>query len=329
MKIQFTFYYNLYMDEKKNQGPPYFMRKIFILYPHTIIKGVYKEIIRNGYDAYIVEDHKIIFQFLKKYHHSILYINIDKFLTEEEWLSFTKKIIAHQDTKDTHIGIMTDARLKKKHLLHKYLLDVGITCGFISLTPNTKKILEVIIKILNANEAKGRRKFVRAQCIEGDSFNFIYNNNTHYGEIVDISLAGMCCILFDETLKLIPGMVIENMQLKLQGVISMVTGEVYGSREITEKKLLYVIVFNMDTIRPKGGENIINYICRRQEDFIKHDLDTYFETTTESKEEMGIKGDLRNKSNGLFIQEFNQELNVITDELEEIDDIINERKESI
>lgn len=305
------------------------MRKIFFLYPHTIIKDIYKEIIRNGCDAYIVEDHKIIFQFLKKYHHSILYINIDRVLKDEEWLDFTKKIMEHQATGTTSIGIMTDARLKKNHLSRKYLLDIGITCGFISLIPNTKKILEVIFKIIDANEAKGRRKYVRAQCGEGDTFNFIYGNRTCYGEIVDISLAGMSCILFDERLTLIHGMVLENIQLKLQGVISMVTGKVYGSREITEKKLLYVIAFNMDTIRPKGGENILNYMCKRQDDFIKYDLVTYAEDKLDLQEEKEMGDILHNKSNELFIEEFNQEVYIITDELKEINNIIKERKESI
>ena len=67
------------MNKNDNKNKQFIQRKIFFLYPHTIIKDIYKDIIRQGYDAYLIDNHNIVLHLLKKFPQSILYINIDEF----------------------------------------------------------------------------------------------------------------------------------------------------------------------------------------------------------------------------------------------------------
>ncbi|RPJ06740.1 MAG: PilZ domain-containing protein [Spirochaetaceae bacterium] len=243
-------------------------------------------------------------------------------MKDEEWLEFTNNIINYPATKSTEIGVLTDANLNKKYLSRKYLIDIGITCGFISLIPNPKKLLKVILRILEANEAKGRRKHVRVHCTNADTFNFRRNTVLYRGDLVDISSAGILCQLPDESAKLIPGMVLDSIQLKLQGVLSMASGTVYGTRKATENSLHYLIMFDRENMSDKTKSNILSYICRRQADFINEAS----EEDAQSAPEFGEMKDggklLDNKSNDELTQELIEELQMVDTELEEIDDIL-------
>jgi hypothetical protein len=244
------------------------VRKVFFLYPHAVIRELYREIVLHGYDAYLIDGHAIISHFLGAYTNSILYINIDKALKDEEWLVFTAHIRNNPATSRTDIGIMTDARLKKKYLSRKYLVDIGVSCGFISLIPNPDKLLEVINKILEANEARGRRQYVRARCLKGDVCNFTFESNTVHAQLLDISLAGILCRLNEDASPLAAGTFLDDIQLKLQGALSITSGTIYGLRLEPEGERQYLILFDKESMREKSRENILSYICRRQDDFI-------------------------------------------------------------
>ena len=74
-------------------------------------------------------------------------------------------------------------------------MDIGIQCGFIMLVPRLENLVNVFTKILNANEARGRRKYIRAKCKpDRDTFNIKIENDLITGGILDISIAGMACV---------------------------------------------------------------------------------------------------------------------------------------
>jgi hypothetical protein len=217
---------------------------------------------------------------------------------------------------------LTDARLNKKYLSRKYIFDIGITGGFISLIPQAGKLLKVILKILEANEAKGRRKFVRVHCTKEDGFNFRHNTILYHGDLVDISLAGMSCRLPEESVKLIPGMILESIQLKLQGVLSMVSGTVHGARQVSETTLYYLIMFDKESLSAKTKKNILDYICRRQTDFIKEASSEDVKSAPEFEEAAAGGKLLDSKSNDELTQDVIEELQMVDTELEEIDGIL-------
>ena len=66
-------------------------KKVFFLYPHSVIQNeMVIELIRNEYEIYLLFDHMKTVRLLEKYNDSILFINIDEGLMENEWEKYIK-----------------------------------------------------------------------------------------------------------------------------------------------------------------------------------------------------------------------------------------------
>jgi hypothetical protein len=248
-------------------------RKIFFLYPHTIIKEIIQDIVRQEYEAYILEDHLTALKILAKYRDSILFINIDEILKEEEWHKYVASLLADPLTKDTQIGILTYYD-RSREVVEKYLLDLRIECGFVRIKMAPEKCLEILLKTLEANEAKGRRKYVRALCNEKlDLFNIIWKNNRFQGCLVDLSMVGMACFFNDAFLKLAPGTLITNIQLVLRGSSCILTGVVMKEIPQPGGRVLYIIMFERKGIKLEIEQKIHNFIFHRLQETIKSEVE--------------------------------------------------------
>ncbi len=217
-------------------------KKVFFLYPHSVIEEkLVQVIIRNEYEVYLVYDHKKTLKLLRKYPNSILFVNIDTELSGEDWESYIRSIIEHEDTKGVQIGILTYN--EDKELARKYFMDIGVPCGFVRLKLGFEESARIILKTLIVTEARGQRKHVRAKCTgqANVSFNVRYGKEIHNGSIIDISIVGMACA-FDSPVQFEQGTALDDIQLKLKGKITKVSGTVAGSRRQT--KHIYVILFN-------------------------------------------------------------------------------------
>ena len=177
-----------------------FGRKVFFLYPHSIIHDeLFKIIIENEYEAYILKNYKKAMGILSRYNNSILYINIDTELKEADWIEYVRAIRKNSSTKDVQIGILTFN--ENKALEEKYLIELGVSCGFIKLKLGLDDSKKIILKILEANEAKGRRKFIRIICENKNiaSFNIKTSNSIFSGKVIDVSSVGMVFSFDDDS----------------------------------------------------------------------------------------------------------------------------------
>ncbi len=261
------------MADKEQAGhrTPFFERKVFFLHPPFLIEKMYHDLVHAGFEAYLVYDHDLASELVKEYRNSIFYVNIDAAQDDGQWFQYVGRIRSGEGTRNTHIGILTDARLNKKAVwAEKYLLDLEVQCGFISYISDLQRVKEVIFKILDANEARGRRRYVRAAGGAGSRVNFKVDDDLYIGEIVDISIGGMACILNDQSIRHNEGTVIRDIQLKLRGVISMLSGKVVIVRLNKLNQIVHVVLFDLDHMTKKVEENIISYICRCLQEFVEH-----------------------------------------------------------
>ena len=217
-------------------------KKIFFLYPHSVIQDelVY-EIVKNEYEAYLVFDHKKIIQELRNEKDSVLFINIDNdSMAQNEWEVYVRNLMKDK-TFAVDIGILTYNNTPE--LAQKYLMDVGVRCGFVVLKLGLEQSRKIILKTLEANEAKGVRKYVRATCVPNTaSFNVKYSGSLVKGTILDISSVGMSCS-FSSAISPAKGVLFKEVQLILRGKIIMVDAVVLGSRELEDGGMLYVLLF--------------------------------------------------------------------------------------
>ena len=116
----------------------------------------------------------------------------------------------------SRIGILTYN--KDENLAKKYLMELMVPCGFIVLTLSLGKSASTILKTLQVNEAKGRRKFLRASELDSvnTKLNFKYNDTLYNGTITDISIAGMAISINAEIILPLHE-ILTDIQLQLKG----------------------------------------------------------------------------------------------------------------
>jgi hypothetical protein len=221
-------------------------KKIFILYPHSVIQEEMLDIlIMAGFEAYVIHDHKRALKLLIRFPGSIMFINIDEGLSEQEWESYIRGIQESPRTKDCKLGILSYNTDQK--LMQKYLMDIAVPCGYIQLKLGIKESTRIMLSALEANEARGRRKFIRADCSEetNATVNIKGPMGMYYGKILDISAAGIAA-RFDKTGDYTANETLKEVQLKLRGSLVLVNMTFMGKRADSVCVLLFDLKMDQD-----------------------------------------------------------------------------------
>ena len=226
------------MEQQKNlQGI-----KIFLLYPHSVIRDDMLDVlIMAGYETYTLTDEKKARKMLVKFPGSIMYINIDEGLKEKEWENYIKGILDDASTKETRLGIMSYNQ--DRDLMQKYLMGIGLPCGYVQLKLGLQESTKIIISVLEAIEARGRRQCIRAEC-EDDinaTVNYKVDTSVYRGKILDISSAGIAA-RFDKAPSLANNASLHEVQLKLRGGLVMTDMIFIGQRR--DDKRIQILLFD-------------------------------------------------------------------------------------
>jgi hypothetical protein len=167
-----------------------------------------------------------------------MFINIDEGLKEPEWEAYIKDIKEKPETKDTKIGILSYNTDQK--LMQKYLMKVGVECGYVQLKLGVKESTRIMLTALEANEARGRRKFIRAECADDSTSTANIKSGTGFfnGKILDISAVGIAA-KFDKPIEYNTNQVIPGVQMRLHGSILMTDMIFMGKRADNVAVLLF------------------------------------------------------------------------------------------
>jgi hypothetical protein len=242
-------------------------KKIFILYPHSVIKDEMLDIlIMAGFEAYVVRDLKQAIKLLIRFPGSIMFINIDEGLSEAEWESYIRGIQESSKTKDCKLGILSYNTDQK--LMQKYLMDIAVPCGYIQLKLGIKESTRIMLSALEANEARGRRKFIRADCSDDTSaaVNIKGAAGMYYGKILDISAAGIAA-RFDKIEDYTASETLKEVQLKLHGSLVLVNMTFMGKR--ADKVCVLLFDSKMDQDQKLVVHRFIKYSLQRYLDNLK------------------------------------------------------------
>jgi hypothetical protein len=233
-------------------------RKIFFLNPLPPIQnGVVDELIQREYEAYVVKDRTALRRTLKELPGSIVFIDIDQAATEKEWENWIREAMKAHDLEDIRIGILTGNR--SELLQNKYATMIKLPAGYTVIQRDLKITAAQILSILNANNAKGRRKYLRAAVDkEGQTIvNFPSDGRFINGMAGDISSAGFSCFFNDDP-KFPPNSTFSNVQIKLKHIIINVEVTILGFRP-EEASKTYVALFTQK-ISPDTRVKIRKYI---------------------------------------------------------------------
>jgi len=240
-------------------------KKIFILYPHSVIRDELMDIlIMAGFEAYVLRCHKKALKLLVKFPDSIMFINIDEGMSEAEWESYVQTLQQHPKTKSSRLGILSYNTDQK--LMEKYLMKHSVPCGYVQLKLGIKESTKIMLGVLEANESRGRRKFIRAFCEDEPlaTVNVKSSNGLYHGKLLDISASGMS-VRFDKFGAPLPKSIVKGMQLNLRGSLVLTDVVFAGKRHDN----VYIFLFDINKMKPEHKLNIFK--------FIKHSLQRYLD----------------------------------------------------
>jgi hypothetical protein len=233
-------------------------KKIFFLHPSVVVVNqIVQELIQQEFEVYVVKDHGALRRILKQFPDSIVLVDIDEGINENEWEIWIRGVMGNQTTKDIKIGILSSN--KDEELKKKYVDNIKVACGYTVLKKDLSIPMQQILEILKAVGAKGRRKYLRAVIEDGTpaTVNMPYNSMFINGAIKDISTAGFS-VLFENDPELTKNSLFQDIQIKLQSILLKAEGIVFGSR-IDKSHKLYVFLFTQ-RIDPSVRARIRKYI---------------------------------------------------------------------
>jgi len=225
------------MSDQNFQG-----KKTFLLYPHSVIRDEMLDmLLMAGFATYTLMDIVKARRLLEKFPDSLMFINIDEGLKEYEWEDYMRGIQTNPKTKECRLGILSYNQ--DRALMQKYLMELSIPCGYIQLKLGFNESTKIILNALDANEAKGRRQCIRADCHDDISatLNFMIGNERYRGKLLDISSSGLAT-RFDSVLNLPANSLLPNVQLRLRGGLVLMDMILMGQRH--DDKRVSILLFN-------------------------------------------------------------------------------------
>lgn len=168
-------------------------RKIFFLNPHESLFPVISDLRAAEYEIYTIENYRDVKGMLKRYPDSMLFINVDDQLPHESWLNFVLSLKEDQAFSNVLVGLLTHGL--KKEITDKFMKYADLTGGIINVSESRTLVLHSINSVLKINNAKGRRKYVRAICVGDTKVQIIItvSGKMYVLKVFDISTVGVAC----------------------------------------------------------------------------------------------------------------------------------------
>ena len=233
-------------------------RKIFFIHPSAFTQNeIISELAQQEHEVYIVKDEDKLKRVLKKYPDSFVFASIDETLSSAKWEAWIRSVMGDEATKEVKIGVLSNTSNEESRKL--YLNTLNVECGFIPVKLEKPRVIKTLSDILIAGDARGRRKYIRADT-RGETMTTINvpNNGAFVtGEIRDISVVCLSCV-FAQDPELEKNSLLHDIQIKLQSTLLKAEGIVFGSR-MDETDKVYVLVFSQK-IDPAVKTKIRTYI---------------------------------------------------------------------
>lgn len=234
-------------------------KKVFFLNPPPVLGEVVEELGRQEFEVYLVYDEVKLQRVLAQDSDSIVFANIDNGAKEKDWTQYIMSI--RNDPKTAAVGLGVVSMNEDRELMQLYLMELQLPCGYIVVKLGASKTAEILSKTLEANEARGRRKFVRATCPTGVALAYVdIDGKTFRAEVSDLSSAG-CALRFDDALVCKPGTVLRGLQLNIKGVRVLADGFVAAKRDDGDRPT-HIVMFAPASLDDERRDKIRNLVFK-------------------------------------------------------------------
>lgn len=229
-------------------------RKTFFILPDNalISQTFMEEYLSKDYECYFINNDlnvpikTKVEVILSLFEDAILFFNIDYHIENLEWHKYIAEI--KNKYPKVCIGVVFSKRkvpLEKTLLEKEYIFQLGIQGGCIQLEYQKNTNFVLIEKVLYANQAMGRRKNVRAVCMNNSSFNLDDGHgNVKTFWLNDVSVSHFSFTIPNDQpqLELKEYEKISNLSFTVKGMRFTSDAVLYMKRQ-TSSGLLYVFAF--------------------------------------------------------------------------------------
>lgn len=220
-------------------------KKVFFVCPPSIVQEELLLLLINlEFEIYLIKGTDQVRKVMRIWPESVFFFNIDDCQSKEEWDKMIEDLRARYKDQQCLFGIVSYEN--NEETVRHYLMDMDLPCGFIRLNQKLKESASILARTLDANEVRGRRKYVR-YVIPNQRYqriNFNWNGSIVHGELQDISSAAMVINMEKELKGLKQGSVLDDIQLNLSGKIVRISGEVFGFRQQPGGGRLIIVTFS-------------------------------------------------------------------------------------
>ena len=247
-------------------------RKVFFINPSVSFEQQVIERLRlMEYEVYAIDDYRKAKPLLRKNADSICFCIVESQLTLKGWHNFIKSFEDENVFAPLDIGVLMPPLPDEKKA--NFIASLQLDAGILSLGQDSETLFHEIVKALDAKEAKGLRKYVRADCLSEPQADLLWlkDNRMFKLKIIDISSVGIAA-------KLSPGQanavfinqIIEGVTLNLKSTQVGVDIKITAIKSAGDF-LLVVIMFNTSTT-PDAINKIRGYIAENLQEKLRSSL---------------------------------------------------------
>jgi hypothetical protein len=241
------------IDEDQGLAP-----KIFFVAPDpSVVSEPFLETaFLLGYEAYVLADdfggdlpHRIEI-LIDTYDELILFFCIDRKGTQEFWVTYLAEL-QERHGHQIRIGVLyvrSPSPAQDRLVSQRFLLEAGLNAGCVALHPSARRNHQLLLDVLAANQAAGRRKRIRMRCHSPNGVNFLKENGFIDAVLIDLSVSHFSAWFDESDPGWDLGTKLSRVQLRLGGHLLMVNALV-GLKRIVQGRPTYVFLFHPETER--------------------------------------------------------------------------------
>ena len=225
-------------------------RKIFFITPTPTIKNYVVSSLRDDeLEVYTIDNYKMIKNILAKNPNSLCFFNLDSGLSLMCWFIMLEDLANDDSLGNTVIGLISD-RLgdsEKAYIQQRVKIEGGIH----KLGSSPLKLLEAIREVVVSQKAKGRRQYVRANCLNENQHELMWSqdNTAIKMKLVDISTSGVAVKVQQKFLPYIrENTKIHGATLKLGTRQFLIDFIIYGIHQRGPNTLM-ITLFHAETVK--------------------------------------------------------------------------------
>ncbi|MBR1537155.1 MAG: PilZ domain-containing protein [Treponema sp.] len=236
-------------------------RKVFFISPSIGFEQQVLERLRlMEYEVYAIDDYRKAKALLRKNADSICFCMADAQMTPKGWHNFISSFSEENVFSPLDMGVIMHFLPEDKQA--NFQAGLSLEAGILDLNEDAEEVFHKIVRAIDAKNAKGMRKYVRANCLKETQADLLWlkDNRMFKLKIIDISAVGIAARLSQgQANAVFINQIIEGVTLNLKSVQVSVDIQISAIKSAGDS-LLVVIMFTASTT-PDSINKIRAYIA--------------------------------------------------------------------